>query len=117
MSLVSAVDETNDMGWQFIVTVVCQHRIVFFLTLCFQAYLYASSKTFLMALHLADSVKPTMSSGEQIFTKGKPDCRADINAHNVIEIGNKDHHQESIDQIGELRRKMKKVPLLILPLP
>ena len=43
--------------------------------------------------------------------------RADINAHNVKEIGNKDHHQESIDQIGELRRKMKKVPLLILPLP
>ena len=28
-----------------------------------------------MALHLADSVKPTMSSGEQIFTNGNPDCK------------------------------------------
>ena len=28
-----------------------------------------------MALHLADSVNPTMSSGEQIFTNGNPDCK------------------------------------------
>ena len=47
-------------------------------------YLYASSKIFLICMHFADSVKPTMSSGLQILTNGKPDILASLAAKAVL---------------------------------
>ena len=51
---------------------------------CTVPYLYASSNIFLIWRHLADSVKPTMSSGEQILTKGNPDILANRAARAVL---------------------------------
>ena len=53
---------------------------------CCILHLYASSNIFLIIRHLADSVNPTISSGEQIFTNGKSEdlaswaARADLPA-------------------------------------
>ena len=46
--------------------------------------LYASSKTFLIAKHLAFSWYPTIVSGEQIFRKGNSESRAILAASAVF---------------------------------
>ena len=46
--------------------------------------LYASSKIFLIVMHLADSVNPIMFSGLQILMKGKPESRAMLAASALL---------------------------------
>lgn len=47
---------------------------------------YASSKIFRICRHLADSVKPTISSGAQILMNGKSDRSAILAANAVLPL-------------------------------